>query len=109
MGPCKRKVKAMRHLVCVACSNMIDFELCGTEKKWAEDKEADFECWSCRQVKQPKKDIDDLKAMLGTQKGNEVTKSARTADKVTTTTTGNKKIGRTIYGYGRFGTPEGKE
>ena len=93
MAPCKRKVKAMRHLVCVACSSIIDFELCGTVKTWAEAKEADFECWSCRQVKQLKKDIDDLKAMLGAQKGNEVAKSVRTADKVTTTTSGNKKTG----------------
>ena len=37
---CKRKMKAMRHLVCVACSSMIDFELCGTEKTRAEAKEA---------------------------------------------------------------------
>ena len=74
MAPCKRKVKAMRHLVCVACSNIIDFELCGTEKTWAQAKEADFECCSCRQVKQLKKDIDDLKAILGAQKGNEVAK-----------------------------------
>ena len=83
----------MRHLVCVACSSIIDFELCGTVKTWAEAKEADFECWCCRQVKQLKKDIDDLKEMLGAQKGNEVAKSVRTADKVTTTTSGNKKTG----------------
>ena len=97
MAPCKRKVKAMRHLVCVACSSMIDFELCGTEKTWAEAKEVDFECWSCRQVKQLKKDIDDLKAMLGAQKGNEEAKSVnnnRTAHKVTTTTGSKKSEGK---------------
>ena len=36
---------------------------------------ADFECWNCIQVKQLKKDIDDLKAMLGALKGNEEAKS----------------------------------
>jgi len=95
MAPCKRKTKAMRHLVCVACSSMIDFQLCDTEKTRAEAKEADFECWSCRRVKQLKTDIDELKAMLGAQKGNAETKSVnnnRTAHKVTTTT-GSKKTG----------------
>ena len=46
-------------------------------------------------MKQLKKDIDDFKAMLGAQKGNEDAKSVnnnRTAHKVTTTT-GSKKSG----------------
>ena len=85
MAPCKRKMKVMRHLVCVAGSSMIDFGFCGTEKTWEEAKEADFECWSCRQVKQLNKDIDELKAMLGAKKGNEEAKSVdnnRTATKM---------------------------
>ena len=101
MASCKLKMKALRYLVCVACgcSSMIEFELCGTVKTWAEAKEADFECGSCRQVKQLKKEIDDLKAMLGAR-GHEEAKSVnnnRTAHKVTTTTrskkTGGKRLG----------------
>jgi len=83
----------MRHLVCVACNNTIDFELYGTDNTWAEAEEADFECWSCRQVKQLKKDIDDLKAMLGAQKGNEEAKSVNNTTAHKVTTTGNKKSG----------------
>ena len=46
MAPCKRQLKATRHLICGSCSNWVDFVKSGCEKSWAE-VQADsfsFEC-----------------------------------------------------------------
>ena len=36
MAPCKRQVKATRHLICNSCSYWVDFVKSGCEKSWAE-------------------------------------------------------------------------
>ena len=52
--PCKRQVKATRHLICNSCSNWVDFIKSGCEKSWAE-VQADsfsFECRGCTRMKE---------------------------------------------------------
>ena len=54
MAPCKRQVKATRHLICNSCSNWVDFLKSGCEKSWAE-VQADsfsFECRGCTRMKE---------------------------------------------------------
>ena len=36
MAPCKRQLKATRHLICGCCSNWVDFVKSRCEKSWAE-------------------------------------------------------------------------
>ena len=54
MAPCKRQLKATRHLICGSCSNWVDFVKSGCEKSWAE-VQADsfsFECRGCTKMKE---------------------------------------------------------
>ena len=54
MAPCKRHLKATRHLICSSCSNWVDFVKSGCEKSWAE-VQADsfsFECRGCTRMKE---------------------------------------------------------
>ena len=54
MAPCKRQVKATRHLICSSLINWVDFVKYGCEKSWAE-VQADsfsFECRGCTKMKE---------------------------------------------------------
>ena len=54
MAPCKRQLKATRHLIYGSCSNWVDFVKSGCEKSWAEFQ-ADsfsFECRECSKMKE---------------------------------------------------------
>ena len=52
MAPCKRQVKARRHLVCDYCHSFVDFALFRCTKSWAETMEEDFtfQCTGCLKV-----------------------------------------------------------
>ena len=52
MAPCKRQVKARRHLVCDNCHSFVDFALSGCTKSWAETLEevVTFQCTGCWKV-----------------------------------------------------------
>ena len=54
MAPCKRQVKATRHLLCNSCSNWVDFVKSGCEKSWAEVQtdSFSFECRGCTRMKE---------------------------------------------------------
>ena len=54
MVPCKRQVKATRHLICNSCSNWLDFIKSRCEKLWAEVQvdSFSFECRGCRRMKE---------------------------------------------------------
>ncbi|KAK2190882.1 hypothetical protein NP493_65g01023 [Ridgeia piscesae] len=42
MAPCKRQVKARRHLVCNHCHSLVDFAVSGCGKTWSETTEERF-------------------------------------------------------------------
>ena len=42
MVPCKRQVKARRHLVCDFFHSFVDFSLSGCVESWADTMEEDF-------------------------------------------------------------------
>ena len=52
MAPCKRQVKARRHLVCDHCHSFVDFALSGCTKTWTETLEEGFsyQCTGCWKV-----------------------------------------------------------
>ena len=69
MAPCKRQVKATRHVICSSCSNWVDFVK--SEKFWAE-VQADsfsFECRGCTKMKELEVELEQLRlldvAMVG--------------------------------------------
>ena len=71
MAPCKRQVKATRHVICSSCSNCVDFVKSGCEKFWAE-VQADsfsFECRGCTNMKELEVELEQLRlldvAMVG--------------------------------------------
>ena len=75
MAPCKRQLKATRHLICGSCSNWVDFVKSGCEKSWAE-VQADsfsFECRGCTKMKELKVELEELRllvvAMVGREQG----------------------------------------
>ena len=75
MAPCKRQLKATRHLICGSCSNWVDFVKSGCEKSWAE-VQADsfsFECRGCTKMKELEVELEELKllvvAMVGREQG----------------------------------------
>ena len=75
MAPCKRQLKATRHLICGSCSNWVDFVKSGCEKSWAE-VQADsfsFECRGCTKVKELEVELEELRllvvAMMGRKQG----------------------------------------
>ena len=53
MAPCKRQVKARRHLLCDHCHSFVDLALSGCVKSWAETMEEDctFQCMVCWKLK----------------------------------------------------------
>ena len=75
MAPCKRQLKATRHLICGNCSNWVDFVKSGCEKSWAE-VQADsfsFECRGCTKMKELEVELEELRllvvAMVGREQG----------------------------------------
>ena len=75
MAPCKRQLKATRHLICGSCSNWVDFVKSGCEKSWAE-VQADsfsFECRGCTKMKELEVELEELRllvvAMVGKEQG----------------------------------------
>ena len=75
MAPCKRQLKATRHLICDSCSNWVDFVKSGCEKSWAE-VQADsfsFECRGCTKMKELEVELEELRllvvAMVGREQG----------------------------------------
>ena len=66
MAPCKRQVKATRHLICSSCSNWADFVKSGCEKSWAE-VQADsfsFEYRGCTRVKELEVELEQLRLFV---------------------------------------------
>ena len=62
MAPCKRQLKATRHLICGSCSNWVDFVKSGCDKSWAE-VQADsfsFECRGCTKMKELEVELEEL-------------------------------------------------
>ena len=75
MAPCKRQLKATRHLICGSCSNWVDFVKSGCEKSLA-DVQADsfsFECRGCTKMKELEVELEELRllvvAMVGREQG----------------------------------------
>ena len=75
MAPCKRQLKATRHLICGSCSNWVDFVKSGCKKSWAE-VQADsfsFECRGCTKTKELEVELEELRllvvAMVGREQG----------------------------------------
>ena len=75
MAPCKRQLKATRHLICGSCSNWVDFVKSGCEKSWAE-VQADsfsFEYRGCAKMKELEVELEGLRllvvAMVGREQG----------------------------------------
>ena len=76
MAPCKRQLKATRHLICGSCSNWVDFVKSGCEMSWAE-VQADsfsFECRGCARMKELEVELEELRllvvAMVGREQGS---------------------------------------
>ena len=75
MAPCKRQLKATRHLICGSCSNWVDFVKSGCEKSWAEVQtdSFSFECRGCTKMKELEVELEELRllvvAMQGGQQG----------------------------------------
>ena len=73
MTPCKRQVKATRHLICSSCSNWVDFVRSGCEKSWAE-VQADsfsFECRGCTRMKECEVELEQLRLLIVAVVGRE--------------------------------------
>ena len=75
MAPCKRQLKATRHLICGSCSNWVDFFKSGCKKSWA-GVQADnfsFECRGCTKMKELEVELEELRllvvAMVGREQG----------------------------------------
>ena len=73
MAPCKRQLKATRHLICGSCSNWVDFVKSGCEKSWAEVQADSFECRGCTKMKELEVELEELRllvvAMVGREQG----------------------------------------
>ena len=71
MAPCKRQLKATRHLICGRCSNWVDFVKSGCEKSWAGVKADSFR--GCTKVKELEVELEELRllvvAMVGREQG----------------------------------------
>ena len=73
MAPCKRQVKATRHLICSSCSNWLDFVKSGCEKSWTE-VQADsfsFECRGCTRMKELVVELEQLRLLVVAVVGRE--------------------------------------
>ena len=74
MAPCKRQLKATRHLICGSCSNWVDFVKSGCEKSWTE-VQADsfsFECRGCTKMKELEVELDELRLLVVAMVGREL-------------------------------------
>ena len=72
MAPCKRQVKATRHLICSSCSNWVDF-VKAWFKSWAEIQ-ADsfsFECRGCTKMKELEVELEQLRLLVVAVAGRE--------------------------------------
>ena len=73
MAPCKRQLKATRHLICGSCSNWVDFVKSGCEKSWAE-VQADsfsFDCRGCTKMKELEVELEELRLLVVAMVGRE--------------------------------------
>ena len=66
MAPCKRQVKAARHLICSSCSNWVDFDKSGCDKSWAEVQadNSSFECRGCTRMKELEGELEQLRLLV---------------------------------------------
>ena len=73
MAPCKRQVKATRHLICSSCSNYVDFVKSGCEKFWAEVQvdSFSFACRGCTKMKELEVDLEQLRLLVVAMVGRE--------------------------------------
>ena len=73
MAPCKRQVKATRHLICSSCSNWVDFVKSGCEKSWAEVQAGSFsfECRGCTKMKELEVELEQLRLLIVAMVGRE--------------------------------------
>ena len=73
MAPCKRQLKATRHLICGSCSNWVDFVKSGCEKSWAEVQtdSFSFECRGCTQMKELEVELEELRLLVVAMVGRE--------------------------------------
>ena len=73
MAPCKRQVKATRHLICNSCSNWVDFVKSGCEKSWAEvlADSFSFECRGCTRMKELEVELEQLRLLVVAVVGRE--------------------------------------
>ena len=75
MTPCKRHVKATRHLICSSCCNWVDIVKSGCEKSWTE-VQADsfsFECRGCTRMKELQVGLEQLRRLVVAVVGREQT------------------------------------
>ena len=99
MAPCKRQVKASRHIICSSCTNWVDFVKSGCEKSWAEVQvdSFSFECRGCTKTKELEVELEQLRLLIVAMAGREQVGCASGSgggtvdDKVGTTT----MLGRT--------------
>ena len=73
MAPCKRQLKATRHLICSSCSNWVDFVKSRCEKSWTE-VQADsfsFECRGCTRMKELEVELEQLRLLIVAVVGRE--------------------------------------
>ena len=92
MGQTKKKVVAMRHLVCGNCASWVHLETSGCEKKWADTRAEGFffTCKGCTEVAVLVKEVSGLKQMMEDMKETVAglhleDKGAETGSRVTTT------------------------
>ena len=73
MAPCKRQVKATRHLICNSCSNWVDFVMSGCDKSWAEVQvdRFSFECRGCTRMKELEVELEQLRLLVVAVVGTE--------------------------------------
>ena len=69
MAPCKRQVKATRHLICGSCSNCVGFVKSGCEKAWADN--FSFEYRGCAKMKELEVELEQLRLLVVAMVGRE--------------------------------------
>ena len=92
MAPCKRQLKATRHLICGSCSNWVDFVKSGCEKSWAE-VQADsfsFACRGCTKMKELEVELEEPRLLVVAMVGREQGGCASSSDGGTV----NDKVGK---------------
>ena len=73
MAPCKRQVKATRHLICSSCGNWVDVVKSGCEKSWTEVQADSFsvECRGCTRMKELEVELEKLRVLVVAVVGRE--------------------------------------